>query len=726
MHLPLPLTRDLLLIGGGHSHALVLKMWAMNPLPGVRLTVVNPSPTAPYTGMLPGYVAGHYGKDAVEIDLVRLARIAGARLIIDSVNGLDRSAQECTTHSGRRLRYDVASIDIGVTAQASEIPGFDQHAVGVKPMDRFASTWDRFVQEVNTSPVAPSVTILGGGIGGAEIALAIATRLKHTNKSRVTLIERETLLARQNPRLANKVQKALSRAGVNIRENSTVLSVHADKVVLSDKKEIASTLTIGAAGARAHDWLVETGLDLKNGYVCVGPTLQTTNDTYVLAVGDCAHMGFAPRPKAGVFAVRAAPVLYHNLVALLSGGNLRPFNPQKDFLKIMSLGEKTAIAEKWGISVAGDMIWRWKDRIDQKFMHQFTNLDAMKPMALPVPRAEGVDEALGPKPLCGGCGAKVSFNGLSDVLRSLNPVKRADVLNTPGDDAAILAGPDGQYQVMTTDHLRSFCDDPALMAHLGAIHALGDIWAMGAKPQAATVSLTIPPMSLVLQNNLLTELMAAITACLNETGATLAGGHTSKGAELSIGLTITGLVDRPLTNAGAQVGDVLILTKPIGTGTILAAEMQGVARGEHVINAYRQMSESMATASEILATAATAATDITGFGLAGHLNTISQQSDKHIQIRIKDVPIIAGALELAISGIRSSLFADNVELAPHLLRPDDARTALLFDPQTCGGLLATIPNDVAQSTLDALAGAGIEAAVIGQVVEGAQGLSYSD
>lgn len=697
----------------------------MNPLPGVRLTVINPKPTAPYTGMLPGYVAGHYAKDEVEIDLIRLARLAGARIILDMATGLDRASKECLTGSGRRIRYDFASIDVGITAQASDIEGFDAHAIAVKPMDRFASAWDQFLQEADAGRTAPNVAILGGGIGGAEIALAIAHRLGKKQHPNVTIVEAQDLLGTQRPGLARKMRSAIEQAGITISQGMAIRCVKEDRVILSDGTEIPSNLTIGATGARAQVWLADTGLDLQDGYVCVGPTLQSTNDPDILAVGDCAHLTFAPRPKAGVFAVRAASVLYSNLVALLSGKQMHSFRPQRDFLKIVSLGRKTAIAEKWGLGISGDHIWQWKDRIDHKFMTQFLDLQPMPAPALPNRRANGMEEALGEKPLCGGCGAKVSSQSLTDTLQALKPVQRPDVLNTAGDDAAILAGPDGQMQVLSTDHLRSFTNDPALMGRLATIHALGDIWAMGARPQAATVSLTIPPMSLALQNNVLNEIMNAVSACLSEVGTALVGGHTSKGAELSIGLTVTGLTDRPITNAGAQAGDVLILTKPVGTGTILAAEMQGMARGAVVAEAYQQMSVGSDAASVILSGVANSMTDVTGFGLAGHINNISKASNKHTLIDISSIPFMTGAVELAACGIRSSLFSDNVQTAPHLLSLNDARTALLFDPQTCGGLLAAVPEASADEALARLVAAGSSPAIIGRVSSGPARLSYA-
>ena len=141
MQADFPLTRDLVLVGGGHSHALVLRMWGMNPLPGVRVTVINPGPVAAYSGMLPGHVAGHYTEEELELDLVKLARFAGARLIMERAVAMDPEARRVVLESGREVAFDVASIDIGIHSEMPAITGFSTFAVGAKPLDQFAKRW---------------------------------------------------------------------------------------------------------------------------------------------------------------------------------------------------------------------------------------------------------------------------------------------------------------------------------------------------------------------------------------------------------------------------------------------------------------------------------------------------------------------------------------------------------------------------------------------------------
>ncbi|MCB5199125.1 selenide, water dikinase SelD [Loktanella sp. TSTF-M6] len=714
MQATLPLTRDLVLIGGGHTHALVLRKWGMNPLAGVRVTLISPGPTAPYSGMLPGFVAGHYSRDDLDIDLVQLARFAGARVIDGAVTRIDSAARLITVPGRAPIAYDAVSVDVGITSDMPALDGFGDHGVPAKPLGQFASRWDMF----RDSATDPHIAIIGGGVAGAELAMAMAHALRDRDlQPTVHLIDRSRALSALNATARRRVTTALAGNGVTVIEDATVATVQADAVLLTDGRRIRSDFTTGAAGARPHDWIAQIGVDLHDGFITVGPTLQSS-DPALFAVGDCAHLSHAPRPKAGVFAVREAPVLFDNLRAVLSGGTLTTYTPQKDYLKLVSLGGKSALAERFGTAFSGPLLWRWKDHIDQTFMRQFSDLPAMDPPQLPKVHALGLRQAMGDKPMCGGCGAKVGRAALMDALGGSPAPTRPDVTLIAGDDAGLLTMGDTR-QVISTDHLRAFWDDPVIMTRIALNHALGDIWAMGARPQAATVNLILPRLSPDLQSRTLQEIVSTARQDLGAAGADIVGGHTSLGAEMTIGFTVTGLCDRaPITLQGAQPGDALILTKPIGSGTIMAAEMAGKARGADVAQALQAMCQSQATASDILRDAR-AMTDVTGFGLTGHLRGMCDASGSGAEVALADVPLLPGALELATDGTRSSLFDDNIAGAGAIEGPTGPRQALMFDPQTAGGLLAAVDPEQVEHIIEALRSAGYtQAARIGTVTTG--------
>ena len=725
-----PAVSDLVLIGGGHTHALVLRRFAMTPLPGLRITLINPGPVAAYSGMLPGHVAGHYARDEMMIDLLRLGRGAGARVILDRVTGIDRAAQEIHFASGRAgLGYDLASIDIGITTDLPDLPGFAQHTVPAKPLDAFLQAWDGFVGRALPEP---NIAILGAGVGGLELAFAAGQRLRAAGaRPQITVLCRsDQALPGVSPAARGKLLQEADAQGIQFRYGAGAVAAEPGAFLLEDGTRAEGDLLLVVTSARAQTWLTGVGLDLQDGFIKVAPSLQSS-DPLIFAVGDCAHLTQTPRPKAGVFAVRQAPVLEANLRAALSGkGRLQSYRPQKDYLKLVSLGGKRAMADRTGLAAGGAWIWRWKDRIDRRFMAMFEDM-AMPAMAQAVPGTFvlGLEDLLSGRPLCGGCGAKIGPEGLSALARSLPKPTRADVLAGPGDDAAQLAtGPSGMVQVISTDHLRALCLDEAQMATIAAVHALGDIWAMGAAPQAALAQIVLPQMGERLQGRTLAAIMAAASRVFAAAGADIVGGHSTLGAELTIGFTVTGLVRQPLTKGGARPGDVLILTKPLGTGTVLAAEMAGaklpgLIMGEIVAAALASMSRPLASDAAILAPRAHAMTDVTGFGLAGHLLEMLEASGTSAEVSLAALPLLPGAEALAGLGQASSLAPANRAAALGRLKaPQGPRTELLFDPQTGGGLLAAVPPGIASSCIVALHGKGISAMQIGRITPGPPGV----
>ncbi|TMM54044.1 selenide, water dikinase SelD [Sulfitobacter sabulilitoris] len=725
MQAHIPLTRDLVLIGGGHAHALVLRRWGMNPLPGTRLTLINPGPTAPYTGMLPGHVAGHYTRDELDIDLVRLARFAGARLILGAVTGIDTDRREAMVPGHGAVGYDVASLDIGITAQMPQIDGFAEHGIAAKPLDRFAAAWREMLAGVRTGDLPAQVAVIGGGVAGVELSMAMAHALRTAGaRAQVTLIEAETTLTGTGPATRARLMRALGAQGVTCRFDARVAQVTDRGVTLETGDHIPARLVVGAAGATPHDWLRDTGLPLRDGFIRVGPTLQVAGHDGLFAVGDCAHLAHAPRPKAGVFAVRAAPVLHDNLRAALSGRAMRAFRPQKRYLKLISLGGRSALAEKYGLPLSGPLLWRWKDRIDRAFMDRLGDLPQMAVPPAPVPRALDDDDGnAAAQPLCGACGSKVGAGVLGAALAGFEP-RRDDVLSRPGDDAAVLRLGETR-QVLTTDHLRGFTGDPAMQTRIAAVHAMGDIWAMGAEPQAALCTVILPRMSPPLQARSMAEILDTARAVFGAAGADVVGGHSSMGSELTIGFSVTGLCPGdPITQAGARADDAILLTRPIGSGTILAAEMAGRARGRDVAAMLARMATPQGDAAAILR-GAHAMTDVTGFGLAGHLMAICRASGVGARITLDAIPLYSGAQDLAAAGHRSTIHADNLAHAP-VAGARGPRGALLHDPQTAGGLLAAVAAQDARALVDRLRAAGHEAALIGRFTSGPPALRVAD
>jgi selenide, water dikinase len=750
---PSPVLRDLVFVGGGHSHVGVLRRFAMKPEPGVRITVICTDIDTPYSGMLPGYISGHYSFDDVHIDLGRLCAFAGARFYHNAVVGIDRERKLVLCRDRPPVPYDLLSINIGSTPQVQQVEGAQALAVPVKPIAQFNQRWLALLDKALHWPVQRgpmTVAVVGGGAGGVELVLSMQYRLRRELKALgrnpeamrfVLLTSSDTVLPTHNPGVRARFARVLRERHVEVHTRSAVVKVSPGCLHTQDGRTFDADETLWVTQAGGPAWLQTTGLTLnERGFIRVNEQLQTLTDPAVFAAGDIADFTDRPLEKAGVFAVRMGKPLAENLRRSLRGEPLKAYRPQRDWLSLISTGDQHAVASRGALGFAGDWVWRWKDHIDRSFMRKFTELPAMAPerppadASLALSAEESLQAISAVAMRCGGCGAKVGANVLSRALAAIEPIERRDVLiglHSP-DDAAVVRMPPGMAVVQTVDFFRAFIDDPYVFGQIAANHALGDVFAMGAEPQTATAIATVPPGLERKVEDLLTQMMAGAVKVLNEAGCALVGGHTGEGAELALGFAINGLIDEPMSGVmrkgGMQPGDVLLLTKPIGTGTLFAAHARHAAKGRWIAAAVRSMVLSNQSGAQVLRQhGATACTDLTGFGLLGHLVEMTRPSGVDAELHLNALPLLDGAVACVQAGIVSSLQPANVRLRRALRNGEafaqDPRYPLLFDPQTAGGLLASVPSAQAAACVDALKAAGYtHTAVIGRITAQAEAL----
>jgi selenide,water dikinase len=729
-----PVLKDLVLVGGGHSHVAVLKGFGMRPMPGVRVTIISRDVQTPYSGMLPGLIAGHYGRDEAHIDLGPLCRFAAARFVRDDVVGLDLTERHVRCSEHPPVAFDVLSINIGSTPHMASVPGAQENVVPVKPIHRFLDRWERMAERVGARRGPVRIGVVGAGAGGVELLLAAQYRLGRLSEGgRPSVLpafhlftDTPEILPSHNRRVRRKFRDILAARNVAVHVGHPVVAVEPGLVKCADGSEFELDEILWTTPAGAATWLKDTGLALdSDGFIAVTDGLESTSHAGVFAAGDIAAVLDHPRPKAGVFAVRQGKPLERNLRRVLAGLRPKPFTPQRNFLSLVSTGDKCAVASRGRWMLSGSVLWRWKDAIDRRFMRKYNALPPMDGDALPAGESGPAGEIGGMR--CGGCGAKIGSAVLERVLARLRPLARPDVLiglDTP-DDAAVVEVPAGKLAVHSVDFFRAFVDDPFVFGQVAANHALGDLFAMGAEPQTALAIATLPfgPEAKLEQE--LVQLMAGALGVLNEAGAALVGGHTTEGAELGLGFAVNGLVEhnRILRKGGMRPGDRLILTKQLGTGTLFAADMRRKAKGRWIEAALRSMTQSSRTAAACLKRhGATACTDVTGFGLVGHLLEMVEASGVSVALDFAAIPWLEGAVETARLGFLSSLQPENQRAERAIADSDglrkDARFALLFDPQTAGGLLASVPASSAALCLDALHGLGYpQASLIGSVGE---------
>ncbi|HZS81463.1 MAG TPA: selenide, water dikinase SelD [Stellaceae bacterium] len=735
-----PVVKDLVLIGGGHSHVAVLKRFGMKPLPGLRLTLICRDVHTPYSGMLPGLIAGHYAFDEAHIDLGPLARFAGARFYHDEAIGIDLVERRILCRNRPPVAYDLLSINIGSTPRMAEVPGAEDHVTPVKPISRFLAGWQRLCDRVLARDAA-RIAVVGAGAGGVELLLAAQYRLRRllADKGRDAahlefhlFADTDDILPTHNTRVRAAFRRVLAERAVAVHTGDAVAAVFPGGLATASGARYALDEVLWVTAAGAAPWLRQSGLALDaDGFVAVNDRLQSVSHPAVFAAGDIAAVIGQPRPKSGVFAVRQGPPLARNLRRALFGRPLRPFTPQQKFLSLISTGDQYAVASRGALALEGRALWRLKDWIDRRFMRKYGELPEMETGASSAVEpgladADVIKEISAIAMRCGGCGAKVGSNVLSRALGRLEPRQRADVLiglDAP-DDAAVVAVPAGKVMIHTVDFFRAFIDDPYIFGQVAANHSLGDIFAMGGEPQSALAIATIPHGIESKVEAQLFELMSGALNVLDEAGTALVGGHTGEGAELALGFAVNGFAERErlLRKGGMRPGDRLILTKPLGTGTLFAADMRGKAKGRWIEAALAGMVQSNRGAAQCLFRhGATACTDVTGFGLLGHLVEMVKPSRVDVTLELDAVPLLEGAVETVRMGIFSSLQPQNIRLRrairdiEHVSR--DERYPLVFDPQTAGGLLASVPADRAASCLDELRRLGCaQAAIIGTVL----------
>ena len=738
--------KDLVLIGGGHSHVSVLKKFGMQPLSGLRITLVTRDVHTPYSGMLPGYIAGHYSYDESHIDLRPLARFADARLFQTPATFLDLDNKRVVCGNRPAIHYDVLSINTGSTPSYIEVPGSKQHALAVKPINEFLQGWDDVMTRVVNRKGDFQIVVVGAGAGGVEVCLSTQFHLRkllHKNsleidKLRFHLISGNgSILPTHNSSVQKRFRRILSERGVVVHR-CKAQRVNENLLELDSGETLHADTIIWATHASAPTWYKESGLAVdRHGFIKVNDSLQSVSHADVFAAGDIATVTDYPRPKSGVFAVRQGPPLYKNIRRALTNKSLKKHVPQISFLSLISTGNKYAVASRGSFAWEGAWVWKLKDYIDRKFMLKYSKLPEMDEdedttLRSELASAETLKEISAIAMRCGGCGAKVGSNVLSRVVNQLTTTKRDDVLlglDTP-DDAAVLDVPAGKVQVQSVDYFRSFIDDPYIFGQIAANHSLGDIFAMGAEAQAAMAIATVPYGKEQVVEQQLHQMMQGALCVLNQHKATLVGGHSSEGAELSFGLSVTGLIEKEkiLAKSGMQVGDVILLTKPVGTGTLFAADMRGKAKGRWISNAIDSMIYSNYAAAQCLYNFNVhACTDVTGFGVLGHLVEMVRAGQVDIVIKLNALPTLEGAIDTIQLGIFSSLQPSNIRLRRAIKNSNDAINhklyPLLFDPQTAGGLLASIPNEYADECITELRKIGYQhACIIGEVVQQTESL----
>jgi selenide,water dikinase len=663
--------------------------------------------------MLPGVLAGLYTPNEMTIDLVRFCQSSGAELIIDQVVGLNESRDELQFADRPPLPFDVLSVGIGSVPSFEGVELLDESTrlLTIKPMQTLLRRFDAALdaaQQLSQNKTL-NVAIVGAGAGGTELAFCLPHRIHATapHLSAQLHLVYGTLLPGFRAGVQDRVVKQLSQRQVTLHGDQRVVRVEANSLTTNQGTRVPADLIVWVTRAAPPSLLGQLNLPTDDqGFLATTNTLKTTADANVFAVGDSGTIQSEKLPKAGVYAVRQGPILWDNIQHNLAGRALRTYHPQREFLKLLNTGDGRAIGEYHGVSFTGTWAFKWKDYIDRNFMRKFQDYSIATMSATQTDSGSSTTSAnsggeLSSAMRCLGCGGKIGGSVLRRALSKVEVPASPEVavgLAAP-DDAAILKLAHHNPITVTTDFFALPIADNYLAGRIAALNALSDVWAMGARPVAALAIVVLPFGAEQAQEHVLIDLLAGGVRELRQAGASLVGGHTIEGPRTCFGFNVVADQQRePVTKSNLRAEQLLVLTKPLGSGVLLAAHMQArCSAGSMKVLERAMLTSNQPAAETALASGASAITDVTGFGLAGHLWEMLTASNISAELQLSRLPLLFGATELFRDGVVSTLATANRQIADSIDAPrevlNDARYQALFDPQTNGGMLYAIDQD---------------------------------
>ncbi len=717
------IANHLVLAGGGHTHALLLLRWAMYPKlrPKGLITLISRKSTTFYSGMVPGLIAGYYLPDEAIIDLAFLANQAGAAFVSAEIIGISSNSKLLLLKDRPSINFDIISINVGAeTPQLNNVLLYKNRLdliIPIKPLET-SLAWIKKQDSKNSESIQNTLTIVGAGHTGVEVALALRKRWPR-RKIQIKVNDGQ-------PKLT--FRRALLKANIEIITSETC----------------ANGPILLCTGSRPAKWIQESSLPVDNqGRLLTTRTLQVVNHPDLFAAGDCAVLCKDIRPPSGVWAVRAATPLAKNLEAYAYKQTLVDWRPQRRALQLIGgciNSNKSVAWAVWGKWIIGPfrLLWFWKELIDRKFISRFD-------LTLPMQKTKNLPQEM---MFCKGCAAKVAALPLQKALKKANLFELGEY---PVD--ASFVDPISKYGriIQSVDGFPALVSDPWLNGRITALHACSDIWARGGTVISAQAVITVPAVSTTLQQELLAQTLEGIQSALKPQGAELLGGHTLEARHPSpspislgvqIAITVNGLLREgraAWSKGGMEPGDILLLSRKLGSGVIFAAAMVGSIHPKDLEAVRDELETSQYDSFMLLQELQekypekkliNACTDVTGFGLLGHLGEMikttnfqrkfNREPSIFVQLYGNLIPAYNGSLELLNNGFYSTLSPSNrVSLELLGSYENDSKVVelitgkscngfynrkslieLIVDPQTCGPLLISCPSEIAEELIN--------------------------
>ena len=696
----IPITNDLVLIGGGHSHLSVLMKLSKKPLNGNRITLITNEIDTPYSGMIPGYIEGIYSWRDSHIDLYRLCLKLNVRFIHAEVERVSAHEKEIYFKDRPKIKFDVLSINTGIQSNNREIKGAAKYCLPVKPISKLTNNF------LNKITNFKSIAFIGGGAGSVELALAIKKRFLNINQDiKITIITGKRGLLSTFPQKTKLTSlKTLEKFKIDIIEYKRVLEVKPKQIILSDKSMLKIDKAILSTNSMTPKWLAKSDILLtKDNYILVNKSFQT-NYKYVFASGDVIDFNNQNLKKAGVFAVRSGKPLAINIRKFILGKKLVEYKFNKNYLALIGTSKRSAIATKYNLTFNSRFFFYLKKYIDQNFIKKFSDFRIRKKFTLDALKTDVLNIFVKHKEKitdendimqCKGCAAKVPLNALKQALPK-------DIVST-SEDAVSVPGHPELYQ--TVDMISSIITDPFLLGKIAANHSISDMVSVNSKITSAMMILQLPLSKTEINSRDLEQVLLGANEIFKTIDCPLIGGHTMIGKDKDpiIGFSILGQKQKKIkivkNRRKIKTKDLLILTEKIGSGLIFAGINNYLIDSYFQIDVIKQMIKGNLNFGKISNHLnILSMTDITGFGLANHLlNLIKRDNSKTgLTIYPNKIPLFEGVNECLNKDIKSSLFKSNYDIAQKdiIYKRDKSKLDnILYDPQTVGGIAFIIPQE---------------------------------
>ena len=554
-------SKQLILLGGGHSNIQVLKKLCMNEYIGLNTILISENYNATYSGLTPAYLQNQIKKSEISIDLQRLCFNAGATFIKDRVVSLDTNNKTINLKNYPSIEYDLLSINTGSISKKINIKTHDQaKIIMVKPINLFVEEIEKIDNLINKNKNT-QITIIGNGIAGYEISFSLHQRYK--NKITITLIGLKDIHEKNiNAQSKKKLKEIGKKIGI-IEEIGEIKEIGKKEIILLNGEVIKSDINFLSTGASSPKWINES-LVRKNadGFALVNDYLQSLNFDNIFITGDIASSEKKPIPKSGVIAVRQGEILKENIFFKLQGKPLSKYNPQKNWLYIINTLNKKALINYYFLSFHAQWCLKLKFHIDQTFMNKFKFPDKTK-MKKKIIKLKSY-ESQSNKMYCQGCGSKVSKNTLVNFL------KKEDVNHELSDVSTIETNSSSLIQ--SIDHIKLFSSlNPFDFGIISYLHSQNDILSGGGLVKSLSISVALPFSEDATERFYMEYFMRGIQSEANKDKSIVASGHSFQSSEAGITITMNGIVEEKLSKNYAKESDLIYLSKPLGTGYLLAA-----------------------------------------------------------------------------------------------------------------------------------------------------------